>query len=103
MRADDLRELLNQRPFEPVRLHISSGQAVDIWHPELAIVSRSLVMVGVGRGDRADEPGEPDRVVHHFAHYNLLHIVKIEPINGQRPKGPRPKGPRPKRRKTKPK
>jgi len=79
MRADELQKLLSQRPFEPIRLHISSGQTVDIHHPELAIVSRSLVFVAVPlRGKRA-KPGD---VFDYVAHYNLLHIVKIEPLNG---------------------
>ncbi|MFQ5805198.1 MAG: hypothetical protein ACE5I3_01970 [Phycisphaerae bacterium] len=71
MRAEELREILDRRPFKPVRLHISGGQAVDITHPEAAIVTRSLVAVGLGG------PGVHEAVIH----YNLLHIVKIEPLN----------------------
>ena len=72
MRADELRKFLDQRPFEPIRLHISSGQYVDVKHPEMALVSRSLVAVGVGAAD-----GVADYIVH----YNLIHIVKIEPLS----------------------
>ena len=82
MRADELQNMLNQRPFEPLRLHITNGQPVDIRHPELAIVGRSLVFIASGRGDQPDAEAEPGRIVHHVAHYNLLHIVKIEPLNG---------------------
>jgi hypothetical protein len=74
MRAEELRDILDRRPFEPLRLHISSGQTVDITHPEAAIVTRSLVVVGRGG------PGVHESAVH----YNLLHIVKIEPLNGRR-------------------
>jgi hypothetical protein len=74
MRAQELQKMLERRPFEPFRLHISSGQSVDVTHPEAAIVTPSLVAVGVGG------PGVHDYVVH----YNLLHIVKIEPLNGAR-------------------
>ncbi len=84
MRADELRELLDRRPFEPIRLHISSGQTVDIKHPEMAFVTRSLVVVGVTESD--------DRVADYAIHYNLLHVVKIEPLDGNK---------RPRRRKTK--
>ncbi|MFQ5425376.1 MAG: hypothetical protein ACE5F9_15530 [Phycisphaerae bacterium] len=77
MRADELRHILDQRPFEPIRLHISSGQTVDIRHPEMALVSRSLVAVGV-----AGDQGVADYIVH----YDLIHIVKIEPLNGRRAK-----------------
>jgi hypothetical protein len=77
MRVEVLRALLDRRPFEPIRLHISSGQTVDIKHPELALVTRSLVVVGVTNAD--------DRVADHAVHYNLLHVVKIEPLNGAKP------------------
>ena len=76
-----MKAILDRRPFEPVRLHISSGQAVDIKHPEMAMVSRSLVAVGVRE---SDERGVADYIVH----YNLLHIVKIEPLNGPREQQP---------------
>ena len=83
MRADELRALLDRRPFEPIRLHISSGQTVDIKHPEMAFVTRSLVVVGVTHSD--------DRVADYAIHYNLLHIVKIEPLDGADGNGRRTK------------
>ncbi len=84
MRADELRELLDRRPFQPIRLHISSGQTVDIKHPEMAFVTRSLVVAGVTESD--------DRVADYAIHYNLLHVVKIEPLDGdEKTKRPRTK------------
>jgi hypothetical protein len=85
MRADELQKMLNQRPFEPLRLHISGGETADIRHPELAIVGRSLVFVARGRNNQADAEAKPGQIVNHAAHYNLLHVVKIEPINGRTP------------------
>lgn len=73
MRADELRNRLDRRPFQPIRLHISSGVHVDITHPEMAFVSRSLVAVAlIGKRRMAD----------FIVHYNLLHVTKIEPLNG---------------------
>ncbi len=83
MRADVMRKLLDRRPFEPMRLHISSGQTVDIKHPEMAFVTRSLVFLGVTDSD--------ERVADYGVFYNLLHVVKIEPLNDSKT---------PKRRKT---
>ena len=83
MRAEEMRALLDRRPFEPIRLHISSGQTVDIKHLEMAFVTRSLVVVGVAESD--------DRVADYAVHYNLLHIVKIEPLDGAKPKRGRAK------------
>jgi hypothetical protein len=79
MRAEELRRFLDQRPFEPIRLHITGGRRVEIRHPEMAIVSRSLVAVGVAGAAR---------VADHIEHYNLLHIIKIEPLNGDRKRPP---------------
>ena len=78
MRANEMRALLDRRPFVPIRLHVSSGQTVDIKHPEMAIVTRSLVFVGVTDSD--------DRVADYGVFYNLLHVVKIEPTNDTKPK-----------------
>ena len=78
MRANEMRALLDRRPFVPIRLHVSSGQTVDIKHPEMAIVTRSLVFVGVTDSD--------DRVADYGVFYNLLHVVKIEPLNNTKPK-----------------
>lgn len=83
MRAAELRARLDRRPFEPIRLHISSGQTVDIKHPWMAFVTRSLVVIGVTESD--------ERVADYAVHYNLLHIVKIEPLDGARPKRRRTK------------
>ncbi len=74
MRADELHEFLRATPFAPFRLHINSGQHVDVMHPETALVARSLVAVGVVGGD-----GQVD----HLVHYNLIHIVKFEPLDGK--------------------
>ncbi len=35
MRADDVREYLDQRPFHPFRLHLSTGAFFDIRQPEM--------------------------------------------------------------------
>ena len=85
MRANELKKLLDRRPFQPIRLHVSSGETVEVRHPEMAIVSKSLIAVGVnGSGGVAD----------HIVHYNLVHVVQIEPLNGQRSaaKRSRPQG-----------
>jgi hypothetical protein len=83
MRAEEMRALLDRRPFQPIRLHITSGQTVDIRHPEMAFVTRSLVVVGVTESDT--------RVADYAVHYNLLHVVKIEPLDGAKPQRGRAK------------
>lgn len=75
MNPDELRSLLKKQPFEPIRLHTTGGDTVDIRHPEIAIVTQSMVAVGAG---------EPDDVADYVVHYSLRHIIKVEPLNGRK-------------------
>ena len=76
MRPDDLLELLRQQPFEPFRLYMSDGSNYEIWHPDLAIVQRSKITVGVPGSDGPNGPAE--RTVN----CALVHITRTESING---------------------
>ena len=51
---------------------------MDIKHPELGVGTRSLVFVGVTVSD--------DRVADYGVLDNLLHVVRIEPLNDTKPK-----------------
>ena len=51
MTVKTFRELLTQRPFRPFRLVMSSGQAYDVRHPEMAMLTRTDILVGVGDTD----------------------------------------------------
>ncbi len=75
MRAEDLLEFTRRRPFMPYRIHVTGGQNYEIRHPDLVIVLRSRIEVGVG-GDG----GVPD----HVDHVALLHVVRIEELESAR-------------------
>lgn len=47
MTAEELVEALAERPFVPLRVHLSNGRTHDIMHPELAIVGEDVVAIGV--------------------------------------------------------
>jgi len=47
MISEELIELLEERPFVPLRVHLSNGRTHDIRHPELAIVGRDVAAIGV--------------------------------------------------------
>lgn len=77
MRPEELRDILATRPFGPVRLTMSTGETVDITHPDATIIARTTVVVGIGFS--------PDHIADRTRWYNLLHIVKIETLgNGKR-------------------
>jgi hypothetical protein len=45
MSADQLRALLNARPFLAFRVVMSSGQSYEIRHPEMALLTRNALVV----------------------------------------------------------
>ena len=77
MRQDEIRDVLRQEPFQPFRVHLSNGQFYDVRHPEFAALTRRTVFVGIPSGK--DEV--PDRMIQ----CDLVHVVALEPIDGQSP------------------
>ncbi|MEK7732011.1 MAG: hypothetical protein AAB363_09165 [Planctomycetota bacterium] len=76
MRPEELRQLLDRRPFVPVRLHFSDGTAFDIRHPEMAFLTRSTVEIGISKKEGV-------RIFDRVIYCTLLHIVRVEDVNGQ--------------------
>jgi hypothetical protein len=72
MTVQSFRELLARRPFKPFRLVMSSGQAYEVRHPEMAMLTRSDMLVGTNVQDGV--PAE-------FKICSLLHVATVEPID----------------------
>lgn len=68
MRPDDLRDALSQKPFRLVRLHLTSGRAFDITHPDMIIVGRSTMTLAL-----PDDDHEARQAV-----IALVHVVWME-------------------------
>jgi hypothetical protein len=83
MTVQTFRELLSNRPFKPFRLVMSSGHTYDVRHPEMALLTRTSILVGT---DVADDgvPGE-------FKICSLLHVTAVEPVDPAGA-GPKPAG-----------
>lgn len=73
MRPDDIRGFLQRQPFRPFRLTLSNGQIYEVRHPELAMVGRSTVTIGL------PSPGDPEPIYDRLVTVSLLHVLKIEP------------------------
>jgi hypothetical protein len=52
MNAETIREFLIRQPFEPLQVHLSSGEVHQIPHPEFAMLLRSTLVIGVPDSDR---------------------------------------------------
>ncbi len=70
--AEVLR-LVQARPFVPFRMKLSNGAQYDITHPELCIVGRTFVYVGL-----PDNPSEP--VAARVATVALVHVNELIPL-----------------------
>ncbi len=77
IRLDDIRERLDKRPFEPFRICMTDGRSYDIRHPDLCMLGRTTVYVGV-----------PDtkvkRIVMRVDQCALVHIVCFEQLDGHK-------------------
>jgi hypothetical protein len=78
MTAEELIELLAERPFQPLRLHLDDGRMREIRHPEMAIVADTIVAIGVPRDD------DPRRATT-ITHCSIPHIVEAEPFEIDKP------------------
>ena len=85
MTVQTVRDLLARRPFHPFRLVMSSGQTYEVRHPEMALLTRTDMLVGVNIAD--------DGVPAEFKICSLLHLTAVEPIGPSRPRrGKRQRG-----------
>jgi hypothetical protein len=76
MRPEDILELLRTHPFEPFRIHLTDGATYEIRHPDMVIVQRSKVIVGV------PGPQGPDGPMERTVNRALVHITRTELVNG---------------------
>lgn len=71
MTLNTIRDLLQQRPFEPFRITMSNGLSYEIRHPEMAWLTTTNLLVAT-----ETEEGLPSR----FRICALLHIASAEPL-----------------------
>jgi hypothetical protein len=79
MRPEDVREFVRRRPFQPFRITLTDGRAYEVFHPDLAMVGRSIVAVGLPR------PDDPEAIFDRLVTVSLLHIMQVEPIPAEAP------------------
>ena len=73
MTLQTFQKLLAKKPFQPFRLVMSSGKTYEVRHPEMAMLTRTDILVGID----ITEEGVPAE----FDICSLLHVSAIEPLN----------------------
>src|SRR5438128_2165205 len=71
---DDLRELLNARPFVTFRLHLSDGGAIEVRHRELVTAGRRYAVVGL------PDPADPDAPFDRHTVVWYMHVTRVETL-----------------------
>ena len=79
MRPVDVRVFLRRQPFRPFRSTLTDGGTYDVMHPELAIVGRTSMEIGLAR------PEDPENIAERIVSAALLHIMQIEPLESVAP------------------
>ncbi|MGQ9573993.1 MAG: hypothetical protein ACUVUC_01620 [Thermoguttaceae bacterium] len=78
MAPEQLRDLLRQQPFEPIRLMMTDGTGYDIRHPDLLWAGRRSAMVGL--------TGQPGQIFYQRAvKVDLLDVIRVEPLEASPP------------------
>jgi hypothetical protein len=80
MTAEELIELLAERPFKALPLHLSDGRIRDIRHPEMAIVAEDSIAVGVPRDENS-------RRAYKITPCSIQNIAEVEPLDATKPAG----------------
>jgi hypothetical protein len=70
--AEDLIEVLEERPFRPLIIRLSDGRSYEIRHPETAIVTPTVLAIGLTRNGRS-------RLAERVTHCAIAHIMEVEP------------------------
>lgn len=76
MGPEQLRDSLRRQPFVPIRLYVSDGSTYEIRHPDMALLTRTTIDVGV---EEEDGSGIADSIVY----LSLNHVVKAERVSEQ--------------------
>jgi hypothetical protein len=73
MHPNDLLARVQTRPFVPFRLIVSEGGSYEVRHPDMIMVARRHVVVGLPAPEN-DSIAETTHLV------ALIHVVRVEPL-----------------------
>jgi hypothetical protein len=68
---DDIQARIKQQPFVPVRIATTTGRVYDIPHPELVMVGRHFVIVGLPSKENPTQVEQVTQVA-------LIHITELQ-------------------------
>ena len=79
MKVSTILELLRKKPFEPLRVTMSSGEQYEIFLPEFVVPLASGLIVSFPEQERNGKVAPTDE----FAILSYLHIASFDTIKGK--------------------
>jgi hypothetical protein len=80
MAPEDLERKLRSRPFTPFRMYLSDGAMYEVNHPELVLLGRRSLVLGL--------TADPQATLYERAiDVDLLHIVRMENVEPRSVRG----------------
>ena len=81
--ADDVQTRLRGQPFHPVRIVTTTGQVYDVYHPDLVLVARRFLDVGLPSSENPTQAEQITRIaLVQIAELRDLPSVVVPPSNG---------------------
>jgi hypothetical protein len=77
MNAGELVEFLQARPFSPLLVQMSDGRTYEIRRPGLAIVTPSVIAIGLARANGS-------RLAERIVRCPITEIVSVEPVEASK-------------------
>ena len=74
MTPETIQKHVLHHPFRPFRICLSDGTSYEVRQPELVFVAQREIIIGLPK------PGE--RFPRHMVYCDLLHVTRIELIDG---------------------
>ena len=62
MLGDEIQKLLHAQPFRPFRVHVLDGRALEIPHPDFALLTREHEMLVIDTEDEGLEMMNVDQI-----------------------------------------
>jgi len=77
---ENIQDRVRKRPFVPLRIVTSSGETFDVFHPDLIMVGRCDITVGIAS---VEHPGQYERQTR----IAIMHVTALEDLPVPTPPG----------------
>ena len=78
MTSEDIQRLLKKAPFKPFTLVMSNSERHPVYHPEMLVVSKSVLALAVIKP--AVDPKSDLPLADYIIWLDPEHVLKIEPL-----------------------